>query len=62
MPKYPEPVPRGRNVRLPVETNAKLERAAQEDGVTPSHVIRDALADHLARRAAVRLAPRDTAA
>ena len=62
MPKYPVPVPRGYHVRLTEELDRDVATLAREDGVTRSHVFRDAITVYRAIRAAQRQDRRDTAA
>lgn len=62
MPRYETPVPTVRHFRLTEDLDRDVDTLAREDGVTRSHVIRAAIIDYRSKRAALRLAPRDTAA
>ena len=62
MPRYETPVPTVRHFRLTEDLDRDVDTLAREDGVTRSHVIRDALIDYRSKRAAQRQDRRDTAA
>ncbi len=60
--RYETPVPQVRHFRLTEDLDRDLDTLAREDGVTRSHVIRNAIIDYRTKRAAVRQDRQDTAA
>ena len=62
MQRYETPVPTVRHFRLTEDLDREVETLAREDGVTRSHVFRDAITVYRAIRAAQRQDRRDTAA